>query len=35
MLIFLENGKKKTLFGQKVLLQANKNNFQLKMPKFR
>ena len=33
IMIFGENGKK-TLYGQKFLWQANKNSFELKMPKF-
>ena len=33
MMIFWENGKK-TLFWSKILWQANKNSFELKMPKF-
>ena len=32
MLIFWENGKK-TFFGKKILWQAKKNNFELKMLK--
>ena len=35
MMILWENGKKKPhFFGQKFLWQANKNSFELKMPKF-
>ena len=33
MMIFWENGEKR-LFGQIFLWQANKNSFELRMPKF-